>query len=92
VTPLTANRIVLRCGLWTAAMLALLVLYVLRVAPDLRIETDLLALLPAAEQDSVAAAAQSRYADTLSRRLLFLVGALPRRSPAGCARRPASRK
>jgi predicted exporter len=75
VTPLTANRIVLRCGLWTAAMLALLVLYVLRVAPDLRIETDLLALLPAAEQDSVAAAAQSRYADTLSRRLLFLVGA-----------------
>ena len=55
-------------------MAALVLLYVLRVAPELRIETDLLALLP--DQRHVAtAAAQQHYSDALSRKLLFLVGA-----------------
>lgn len=67
----------LRFWLWTAAMAALVLLYVLRVAPQLRIETDLLALLPAAEQahEPAIAAAQRHYADALSHQLLFLVGA-----------------
>lgn len=57
-------------------MAALVLLYALRVSPQLRIETDLLALLPLSEQghESAAAAAQ-HYSDALSRKLLFLVGA-----------------
>lgn len=74
-----SDGIRLRFWLWTAAMAALVLLYALRVAPELKIETDLLALLPPSEQehqrDPVAAAAQTRYADALSRQLLFLLGA-----------------
>ncbi len=55
-------------------MLALL-LYAVHAAPTLRIETDLFALLPTQEVEPEAAAAQSQYADVLSRKLLFLVGA-----------------
>jgi len=69
------DAVTLRFWLWSAAMAALLLLYALRVAPVLRIDTDLLALLPVAEQDAAAAAAQQRYGDLRSRQLLFLVGA-----------------
>lgn len=70
------DRVVLRFWLWTAAMVALVLLYALRVSPQLRIETDLLALLPVSEQEQEpAAAAAQKYSDALSRKLLFLVGA-----------------
>ena len=54
-------------------MLALLV-YAVYASPRLRIETDLFALLPVQEVEPAAAAAQSQYADVLSKKLLFLVG------------------
>lgn len=54
---------------------ALVLLYALRVAPQLRIDTDLLALLPVAEHDPAAVIAEQRYGEALSQQLLFLVGA-----------------
>jgi len=54
---------------------ALVLLYALRVAPQLRIDTDLLALLPVAEHDPAAVIAEQRYGEAMSRQLLFLVGA-----------------
>lgn len=54
-------------------MLALAVYYALRVAPALRIETDILALLPGAP--AATGAAQQRHAGALSQKLVFLVGA-----------------
>ena len=67
----------LRFWLWTAAMAALALHYALRVQPQLRIETDLLALLPQAESgiSPAAAAAERDYTHALSRKLLVLVGA-----------------
>lgn len=57
-------------------MAALVLLYALRVAPQLRIDTDLLSLLPPSAQDAgLAAAAEHRYSAALSRKLLFLIGA-----------------
>ena len=67
-------------------MLVLLV-YAVYAAPRLRIETDLFALLPTQEVEPAAAAAQSQYADGLSRKLLFLIGA----SDADQARAMATR-
>nr|WP_293247120.1 hypothetical protein [Panacagrimonas sp.] len=64
----------LRFWMWTAAMALLIALYALRIAPTLQIQTDLLAMLPVQDARPTAAAEQ-RYADALSRRLLFLVGA-----------------
>ncbi|MGQ0700025.1 MAG: MMPL family transporter [Panacagrimonas sp.] len=64
-----------RFWLWTAAMAALVLFYVLRVVPQLRIETDLFALLPEQEQEPAAALAQQRYSNVLSHKLLFMVGA-----------------
>ncbi|WP_420465958.1 MMPL family transporter [Panacagrimonas sp.] len=55
-------------------MAALVLLYALRVAPQLQIETDLFALLPAQEVEPVIAAAQQQQAAALSGRLLFLLG------------------
>jgi len=56
-------------------MLALALLFGATVWPQLRVETDILALLPADEHDVAASAALQRYSDSLSRRAVFLVGA-----------------
>lgn len=86
VSALSPDPVRLRFWLWTAAMIALLALYALRIAPQLRIETDLFALLPEQEIVPAASAAQQRYSDALSRRLLFLLGA----ADADRARRAAA--
>lgn len=58
-------------------MAALVLHYALRVQPELRIETDLLALLPAAESGAspTAVSAERNYTHALSRKLAILVGA-----------------
>lgn len=56
-------------------MLALALLFATTVVPQLRLETDILALLPKDEHDVAASAALQRYSESLSRRAVFLVGA-----------------
>lgn len=56
-------------------MLLLALGFLAGVRPDLRIETDILALLPADERDAESGEALRVHADSLARRTLFLVGA-----------------
>lgn len=65
----------LRFRLWLVAMLVLSLAFLLLVRPQLRIDTDLLGLLPAAEQDVGANQALRSWSDNLGRRALFLIGA-----------------
>jgi len=60
---------------WTALMLAALAVFALRVLPQPRIETDILALLPHAETSQEMDAALDAFSAKLARRQLFLVGA-----------------
>jgi predicted exporter len=60
---------------WTAIVGAVGALFLVDVRPHLKIETDVLALLPADERDRALDEAARRFADGLSRRALFLVGA-----------------
>ncbi len=64
-----------RFALWTAAMLGIGLLFVLDVRGKLTVQTDILALLPADERDPELDQAARQFADVLSRRSLFLVGA-----------------
>jgi predicted exporter len=66
----------LRFIAWSVLMLALLAVFVLRVLPNLRIETDILALLPDARQDAAMDAALNEFSAQLARRQIFLVGAI----------------
>ncbi|MDB5969864.1 MAG: hypothetical protein JWQ90_2314 [Hydrocarboniphaga sp.] len=65
----------LRFWIWTVAMLAVAALFLADVRPKLRVETDLLALLPASEHDAMASEALRVYSDGVARKALFLVGA-----------------
>lgn len=56
-------------------MLALLAVFALRVLPHLKIETDILALLPNAQQDAAMDDALDEFSAKLARRQIFLVGA-----------------
>lgn len=69
------DRIRLRFGLWCAAVALLLGYSALAVWPRLKIETDVLALLPAVERDAGLEQALQQAAQAFSRRTLFLVGA-----------------
>lgn len=60
--------------LWCALVLILLAAGLLRGVDGYHIETDILALLPATEQDPVIEHASARFNDNLSRRHLLLVG------------------
>src|SRR5258705_13865511 len=71
-TPAAIRR---RFILWTAAMLGVGLLFLLDVRARLVVETDILALLPADERDPQLDQATRQFADGLSRRTLFLVGA-----------------
>ncbi|MGQ0618684.1 MAG: MMPL family transporter [Panacagrimonas sp.] len=76
-----------RFWLWSSAMLLMALWFAVGVRPNLRIETDILALLPADEHDAETGAALRAFGDTLSRRTLFLVGA-----PEAAQAREAARR
>lgn len=56
-------------------MLAILAVFAVRVLPHLKIETDILALLPDAQQDAAMDEALNGFAAQLARRQIFLIGA-----------------
>jgi len=64
-----------RFRLWGAAMLLLALVFAIVVAPRLRVETSIFALLPADERDAGAEQAVRVYTDQLARNSVFLVGA-----------------
>ncbi len=65
----------LRFIVWSLFLLAVLGAFVFRVLPNLRVETDILALLPKAQQDRDLDAALQSFSAELARRQIFLVGA-----------------
>ncbi len=64
-----------RFRLWGAAMLALVLVFAAVVAPRMRVETSIFALLPTDERDPGVEQAVDRYTDQLARSSVFLVGA-----------------
>lgn len=60
---------------WSGFVAALLIVFLFRVLPALKIETDILALLPSAQQDSAVDDALDDFAARLARKQLFLIGA-----------------
>ena len=56
-------------------MLVMLALFATRVLPHLKVETDILALLPSAQQDPAMDDALNAFSAQLARRQIFLVGA-----------------
>src|SRR2546422_7496922 len=76
----------LRFVLWSALMLALCAVFFTGVKNRLAPETDILALLPAAEQDPVVDVALREFSEKAGRKTLFLVGA----ATDGAARTAAS--
>jgi predicted exporter len=59
---------------WTVVMLAMLAIFFLRVLPSLRVETDILALLPNAQQSAAVDAALDAFSAELARKQVFLIG------------------
>ncbi|MEK6806582.1 MAG: MMPL family transporter [Pseudomonadota bacterium] len=59
---------------WLAATALLLAFFAFRVAPNLKVDGDLLALLPASGLDADAERAHRQIGDAFARRLLLLVG------------------
>lgn len=60
---------------WGVLMLALLTVFALRVAPNLKVETDILALLPHTQRDAQLDEALDAFSARLARRQIFLIGA-----------------
>ncbi|MBC7982857.1 MAG: MMPL family transporter [Candidatus Obscuribacterales bacterium] len=60
---------------WSVLMLAVLAIFAFNVLPNLRIETDILALLPQTEADTEMSAALDTFAATLARKQIFLIAA-----------------
>ncbi|MGE0115893.1 MAG: MMPL family transporter [Steroidobacteraceae bacterium] len=73
--PTSSRTIKLRFRLWLAMMLVMLAVFAVRVLPDIRIETDILALLPSEQGDAATNAAVDRFSQALAGKLLILVGA-----------------
>jgi predicted exporter len=59
---------------WSALMFAMLAVFALRVLPDPRIETDVMALLPHAQSDRGVESALDEFSAQLARKQIFLVG------------------
>jgi len=71
---LTAQQIRLRFWAWTAAMLIMLVVLGAVVVPKLKIETDILVLLPTTQDDAISGALD-HLSSSLAQRQIFLIGA-----------------
>lgn len=65
----------IRFIVWSVLMVALLALFATRVLPNLHVETDILALLPDAQEDPAMDEALNEFSAQLARRQIFLVGA-----------------
>ena len=65
----------LRFVAWSALMLAVLAAFALRVLPQPRVETDILALLPQERQDPDLDAALTAFSSELARKQITLVSA-----------------
>jgi predicted exporter len=61
--------------LWSVLMVGMLAAFALQVLPNLKVETDILALLPNAQQDPAMDEALNAFSAKLARRQMFLVGA-----------------
>lgn len=64
-----------RLRLWCLLLALICAGFALQLAQGLRLETDLLGLLPAAGRDAATEQAQSAFAERSARRLILLVGA-----------------
>ncbi len=60
---------------WGVLMLAVLAVFAVRVLPNIKVETDILALLPNAQQDPAMDEALNAFSAKLARRQIFLIGA-----------------
>ena len=69
------RRIRLRFWLWVALMLALVAVFAFKVEPQLKVETDLLALLPTTATDVVTHDAVTKFSQALAGKVVLLVGA-----------------
>ncbi len=65
----------IRFIVWSVLMVAMVALFATRVLPNLRVETDILALLPDAQEDPAMDEALNAFSAQLARRQIFLVGA-----------------
>ncbi len=72
---LPASGIHWRFRLWAGLMLLMLVAFGWRVLPALKIETDILALLPDEQGDVATSHAVNQFSQALSGKLLLLIGA-----------------
>src|SRR5215831_6045752 len=75
VSSATSTAIRTRFYAWTIAMVAMLAAFALNVWPNLKFETDILALLPSAQQDKAMDAALDAFSARIARTQLFLIGA-----------------
>lgn len=66
--------IALRFRIWLIAMLAMLAVFALYVMPRLKVETDILALLPVAASDQASNSAIDRFSQALAGKIVLLVG------------------
>jgi predicted exporter len=76
--PLGDNARAARSLVALAGVVALLAVFVFGVLPHLRLETNLLSLLPSTAENRVQIDAVKRFADRSSRELVFLVGTAER--------------
>jgi len=65
----------LRFRIWALLTVIMLAVFTLRVMPHLKIETDILALLPSEHSDAATSAAVDKFSNALTGKLIVLVGA-----------------
>lgn len=70
-----AQAIRVRFWIWTALMGLMLTLFFVVVLPRLKVETDILALLPVEQSDAAANRAVQQFSEALARKMIFLIGA-----------------
>ncbi|HTP39203.1 MAG TPA: hypothetical protein VMI92_06470 [Steroidobacteraceae bacterium] len=73
--PAQSRVIALRFKAWLLAMVAMLAVFALYVMPRLKVETDILALLPVAADDRASNSAIDHFSQALAAKIVLLVGA-----------------